>query len=598
MRLRLDHRGLTMLLYSRALSQMALQLQTDGSYSNGDTTVTFDQDDILRISSKRLKLTNVRYDKTKPYPVIPPNSGSFGSFAGQFNTPNQPPVYQKNFSGYDLTQVNPMNFQQSAGQKSKNVFVAPDPLGFAYYPDQGKNVPQGLLLVPDAMKSSQTQTTADRTATEHVATQSSSLGFNIGVPKVGSFGVNSEVSTEVKNATDKQSQIVYHEEAQTNYALVADMAKVQLDPDFRAQILRLLRIQSLAGHIPTQADWESNIISIYGTHYANAVTSGLVARSLLLYSKQASTELQSKNELIEVSAEAIFAPDPTGKGKDGKAGIKGAKGSGLSSSVEQDLTTQIEQMQQIGLPDQLAPVLMDLRPLSELLSQIFWDDPAVWSGLRNGLDVAIKTYVAKNAPDYSGPQYIWQPYGFAAKLLSVDFSPVKTKPPYRFGATALPIEGFSGQFGFDLIYKARTPVVVKTIAPADYITLTLDGNPEQKNLHYDLPGDLRTQYFMASEVCDGTNILNALAPSYQINRTTGFITTDFGTKLPGATTNGDPTMVFIYPRNLTKAPQTFQWPGSIKGSGIPFVFKASAWRLADPFGDFMAFPTCPAKGNK
>jgi hypothetical protein len=220
-----------------------------------------------------------------------------------------------------------------------------------------------------------------------------------------SFNYNSELGNTEENMYDKEVMHSQHTFFVTTHTMVLDKPNVRFNGK-----------GELKGFWPDILDYAKNkkrgeeIFSSYGTHYAHAICFGARGRARQDYTKDTMSTLLESCKKIGWGIEAKIS------GKIG--GFKGGIGGGYSQQDANDDSNKISATQNseeseyscIGSSscdksgeahavDQTAvPVLLDLRPITELLAPPFFDTYEMTVTARQKLIGDLKIYLAGKEP--------------------------------------------------------------------------------------------------------------------------------------------------------------------------------------------------------
>ncbi len=263
--------------------------------------------------------------------------------------------------------------------RALQIFKGPESTDFSIEPDfQAKTIPLGLRAV-EIRRSEGNQLEAVITNT---ASFEKSMSMNFGIS--GSFkGVSGgwEFSREESKGADRSdgSTKAFGLARAEVYALLLDKPNMLLSADFRYDILQLAE-----GEISAQA-----FVGKYGTHYANAIHYGGIGKA-----QRTVTTAEFKQwtkESTGYKQEGGFDAGPAGSIK-AKGGLTMASGdsrggSSMFSTENWSASGGSGSMTSLGWnvdERNAVPVRYDLRPLSDLISPIFFGEE--WStSARGGL---------------------------------------------------------------------------------------------------------------------------------------------------------------------------------------------------------------------
>lgn len=222
-----------------------------------------------------------------------------------------------------------------------------------------------------------------------------SLGASIGIPEVASFSNNTSFEKTVQAMREEKRTAIYSNANYTFYALVADRAHLALDAKF------ILAINDLSsGKLGFQAFFDT-----YGTHFANAVAYGQRARFHTLISEEAMKEEISKQWETKSDASATIKGVAFGI----STGYKKSNGNSLANQKKFRETVSIVEggtlsnsSEEMTLGDNqstVVPVAFDLRPIWQLLSPLYFDDPAIYRDLRSDMQKELFEYAMANVDE-------------------------------------------------------------------------------------------------------------------------------------------------------------------------------------------------------
>jgi len=350
--------------------------------------LVFDDDGSIRWDGRK-------YRQPDFFQIHPADNADILPWGATFSSDQRPTLAEFAVKGYNIAKLDPRNYQLGSGT-SQRVFDWPDDLSKDYtITTTGKIIPNGLIYKNDAQALEQTHTVVTKTAREHLSAWSVNLGMSIGVPEVMSFGLNGEYSQELGTISTSEALHTISQIQQTEYALVVDMARIRLWPEFVSAV-RTLRDRALAG-----ADLDfTDLVDVFGTHYPYAVTFGGMAFQEISYTIESLTQLASQGLSIEAHASGTIEAVTLG--------LTGGLSTQETTKTTQELKKQDSKVESIG--GQLSfgggwtlahraevPLLLDLRPISELLSPLFFEDPIVWMTLKPGLQSELDRRAAQIA---------------------------------------------------------------------------------------------------------------------------------------------------------------------------------------------------------
>jgi hypothetical protein len=387
--------------------------------------LTFEDNDTADLYGNQL-------EKVDPYPVISARDGSFNEFGGTFNLDNQVPFTQHMFHGYDLGHIDPENLQDPAALRGQ-VFKAPAADSLDFYPSYQKIVPFGLLHFPDARERSERISRTMASAHDYTSSKSSSVGVNIGVPKVASFGYNRSVREKMGRQSQSKTMFAETKDLRTQRALVVDERHIELSELFRDRIYDLARLIKLGK--PANP---ARIYASFGTHYSHAMTIGTVSVNTVRISSTGYKDMYEKGVKVGVKASATIKKVDAG----GSLEVE----NGSSDAFNKSLEKEAESINGVGSDLEPVPVFLDLRPLSDLLAPPHFTDPVITGVLRNELKTAITTYLSNSPGNTIAPEDIWEPYFFELDFLDAQDVELKTTDPNGVPIIGNSVNRFYGAF--------------------------------------------------------------------------------------------------------------------------------------------------------
>lgn len=324
-----------------------------------------------------------------------------------FSLDHRPQHVDANFMGYHPAYMRANDYAATTGA-NKRLFKMPEDSSRDYVTTGSRViVPHGLHFSLNSKGSERGASVKLKTQKDRQISWTVGLGGNVGIPVVASFKADASHQQGQENITSTERSLVHNRAIVTHYALVLDKARMELDDRFRARILQLASHVSLLG--ADTLDWDS-FFEAFGTHYPYAVTYGGFAWSetttqmfdnSLMFTTDDKASVSGSgilDDLISVGAHAnteisTRTKDTIGSVRDrsvyGTYGGSFSKGGGWSVNRGEEL-----------------PVLLDLRPIHELLSPVFFDDRRVYVDLRREMETRFATHYA-DIVEAMKTQYPW-----------------------------------------------------------------------------------------------------------------------------------------------------------------------------------------------
>ena len=293
--------------------------------------------------------------------------------------------------GYDIVKQDPFFLLQN---NKMEVFANFDPR--RYYIAEQKTIPVGFKFKQDGTQGMVYDKSLSTTAREYQNTVAVTLGASYdGKGDPMGFSANASVSVDASVSWREQmeksktvAQALGFSRAK-KYALVVDHPFVSLSKDFLDAV----------GDAQKFGRYE-HIIEQFGTHYPYAVTYGAAAKITQSTSEESFKELTEWNAGVE----AEMAAGSMGQTSSIRGSIKGGSTSGSSGTLGTEGATFVAvggngswNENGYSLGPTPYPILLDLRPIHELLNQMnFPDQPEVHTTVRAGLKREIESYLARH----------------------------------------------------------------------------------------------------------------------------------------------------------------------------------------------------------
>ena len=381
---------------ARPTGSITLRKAGEGQYSGSGYTASF-----AIIDKKNIRLNLVGGGTSREYGISTVPSGAKLSRSriqpetddeiDTFTAGNLVPRFNDMFLSYRGEKMDLFNANRGAGPR---IFKAPGTQDFSIESNlQSKTIPYGLR----GQEIRRTEGNQLESVITNMASFEKSMSLNFGVS--GSF----KGATFAAEASREESKGAERTDGTTKayglaraeiYALFLDKPNMLLDPGFKFDILRLAD-----GALTAQA-----FRTKYGTHYANAIHYGGIGKN----QRTVTTEEFKKwsKESTSYKQEGGFDGGPVGSLKS-KGGLTIASGDakGGTSMFSKETWSSVGgsgSMTSNGWnvdERNSVPIRYDLRPLSELISPIFfgeeWSSPkrAGLLNARSQLDAEITSYL-------------------------------------------------------------------------------------------------------------------------------------------------------------------------------------------------------------
>jgi hypothetical protein len=363
----------------------------------------------------RMRLGNRQF--LRPTPLVESDLSIDDVFVIQYQTDN----FAANLKGYDVLTQDP--FLLMNNEKSE-VFAR---RGRDEYRIQEKYaVPLGFTLRNELLQGNVYRRTT--VSSESELQNANSSGFGVNANYSASGAVNSALalvpgagqvadtgfsvgysSTKSSMATMRQNntlaQVVGYSRAKS-YAIIAEHADSKLSSDFLTAI----------GDAKDEGNYRQ-LIDRFGTHYAYAVTYGASAKMTQDISTEAFSQALIEEQGNRFEAEARVVGSSIGGFNEGMSSVGNRTAGEIGNEGGRFVAVGGNGSWDSGgysRGDRVAPILLDLRPLDELLNPInFPDQPEVYTRVRAELAQAINGYLAGQTRPLSNERLIskvtWTP---------------------------------------------------------------------------------------------------------------------------------------------------------------------------------------------
>ncbi|MEP5938278.1 MAG: MAC/perforin domain-containing protein [Erythrobacter sp.] len=363
----------------------------------------------------RMRLGNRQF--LRPEPLVESDLSIDDVFVIQYQTDN----FAANLKGYNVLTQDPFLLMNNYNGE---VFAR---RGRDEYRIQEKYaVPLGFTLRNDTLQGNVYRRTSVSSETELQNANSSSFGINAvysvsgavnsvlafvpGTGQVADTGYSvGYSSTKSSMATMRQSntmaQVVGYSRAKS-YAIIAEHADTKLSSDFLTAI----------GDAKDEGNYRQ-LIERFGTHYAYAVTYGASAKMTRDISTEVFSQALTETEGNRFEAEAQVVGSSIGGFNEGMGSVGRRTSGEIGNEGGRFVAVGGNGSWDSGgysRGDRVAPILLDLRPLDELLNPInFPDQPEVYTRVRAELAQAINGYLVGQIRPLSNERLIskvtWTP---------------------------------------------------------------------------------------------------------------------------------------------------------------------------------------------
>lgn len=320
--------------------------------------------------------------------------------------------------GYDPVTQNPDAFMQNGGKL--DVFERASPQD--YQVNEQLTVPAGLSLVEEGGQAYVYYSTLIASERDSQEASRSSFGVKAevrqasrGVGAGGSLGYTHARSEISGMKTSRSISQINAYQRYKKYALVRDMAFSRLSREFFDAVMDVHASRDAnGGHDFTR------LFNAFGTHYPYAVTYGAAGKLTTLLTEDSLT--RNYESFTSDSGSASLSVNQGTVSGNISSSLRNRQGNTSTTGLGQTTFTAVGgngSWNESGFSagDTPYPILMDLRPISELLNPInFPNDPEIYTAMRAALRDAIVEYEAPFAQQLSAdsaltsfmPEQTWQ----------------------------------------------------------------------------------------------------------------------------------------------------------------------------------------------
>ena len=317
-------------------------------------------------------------------------------FAIAYNPKNTRAIRQ----GYDVTTQNPNRFLDNGGKL--DVFSPAEPRD--YYVREQNTVPLGLLLIEEGSQGTVFFERLQASESDFQESSESSFGFNVGLGTPKARGENdaegkrlgasagysfSKQSFSSLKESDSISSITGYQRFK-KFALVRDHAFSRLSSEFIDAVADATRTGSF-----------QRVIETFGTHYSYAATYGAAGQLTTRVTERTLAQTWGSFEKDDKSGGLKLGPlDFSGNITSAENLRQGNSNTNRFGKTTFSAVGGNGSWNESGFVagDTPYPILMDMRPLYELLSPMhFPGEPEIYLGARAQLTQAITDYMAARA---------------------------------------------------------------------------------------------------------------------------------------------------------------------------------------------------------
>lgn len=344
-------------------------------------------------------------------PIFPerPAADSPG-WSNVFSLEHRPAFLAFLFNGLNTARLNPFDLQDTTGAIAQPVFAAPTSEdGYHVAESSPMIVPDGWHVVVDRTGSTSVSTVSTTTAEE---TRSSweqhtcvggSIGASVGEGAGGSGGTGGSVAFQASQAAHAAfgasnrsgTTTTVNRVVTRDHYVVVDLSQVTLDAEFH---LAVSELATLAEEVDDRSPWSSErrlaqrieeFLRRFGSHYVFGLTYGSTSFEHRYYSTSDVTATRDSGTSHEESVKADFKAQVGVANVHGSVSVSGGGSNTSGSTDESGQAHDTTGIVTIGSEGSPVPVMLDVEPITNLLSPIFFRQPAVHRVLRPLVEAVI-----------------------------------------------------------------------------------------------------------------------------------------------------------------------------------------------------------------
>ncbi|MEM9851001.1 MAG: MAC/perforin domain-containing protein, partial [Pseudomonadota bacterium] len=316
----------------------------------------------------------------------PPDVELSDTFNNTFVSLSKAVNLQANYMGYDLLQMDPLRLTDTG--TTKPVFRMPAGDSKGYYDANRIFVPRGLTYRPEFTGKNNSTVHSSDTYAEFRDSFSTTVTAGVsGKLSPVSFSTSLRMAEARQSISENKVSKTMGMAKSVFYDLILDKSEIALADGFREDVARLAETRNFTGFIET-----------YGTHYASAVVYGGIGVLEIDATERMRQTLRERGVGLKIETGVLLDAETQTKASFGVEHNKEH-----AETFRDVVGTQTESFYWIGGThagvehnswsvgtDGVVPVHVALRPIHELLSPLFFDDPDVFVRVRLELKRAIE----------------------------------------------------------------------------------------------------------------------------------------------------------------------------------------------------------------
>ncbi|MEQ9260858.1 MAG: MAC/perforin domain-containing protein [Roseovarius sp.] len=288
---------------------------------------------------------------------------------------------QANYTGYHILHMDPLHLTRTGTQR--HIFDMPDGETRDYYDANRIFVPRGLFYTPEFTGRNHSTVHSSDTYAEFRDSFSDTVSAGIdGKLAPASFKFSSTMSEARASISENKISRTMGLSRAIFYDLVLDKSQMKLTPEFRADVARLAETRAY-----------EEFVEVYGTHYASAVVYGGLG-VLEIDATETMRETMHQQGLSMKLELGVLLDAKT----ETKASVGYEHDEEHAKAFRNIVGNQTENFYWIGGThagaehsgwtvgtDGVVPIHVVLRPIDELISPVFFDDPELHVRVRTEL---------------------------------------------------------------------------------------------------------------------------------------------------------------------------------------------------------------------
>jgi hypothetical protein len=303
---------------------------------------------------------------------------------------------------YDITKMGVDTFtdQQGCGQQIFKRFSEMGPYEYSdrsFGTDQNVAIPYGWKYLPILTTFGGNRSTLQESADDVMNSHERSIGANVSVglgPVTFSVSHNETTKSRIEDMYARKLTYSTYRYIKTDFSLVVDKANAQLAPPFYNAILEQSQRET--------PDF-STVIEIFGTHYAYATTMGERGRLISTISEENVSKLHDQGIDVSTTVSVGVSEGEFSASGGVSVGSKDENLQKMASTLGEDFGSYfceggLSCTGKDASGSVVVPVLLDLRPLSDLLAPPFFSQIDDLPTLRAAYAKALADYAFNGDP--------------------------------------------------------------------------------------------------------------------------------------------------------------------------------------------------------